>query len=66
MSFCAGAYYDDDRWPASGCRGERMSIFLEVIEWTDQSGSEIIRRIPAEGSADLKFGTKNQGDVEHS
>lgn len=35
-----------------------MSVFMEVIEWTDQSGHEIIRRVPAEGSVDIKFGAQ--------
>jgi membrane protease subunit (stomatin/prohibitin family) len=32
-----------------------MSQFLEVIEWIDATGQEIIHRFPPEGSAEIKF-----------
>jgi membrane protease subunit (stomatin/prohibitin family) len=35
-----------------------MSQFMEVIEWFDQTGEEIIHRYPAEGSAEIKFGAQ--------
>jgi len=35
-----------------------MTEFLSVIEWFDQTGKEIIHRIPQEGSADTKFGSQ--------
>jgi len=35
-----------------------MSQFMEVIEWLDPSGEEIIHRYPAEGSAEIKFGAQ--------
>jgi membrane protease subunit (stomatin/prohibitin family) len=35
-----------------------MSEFLSVIEWFDQTGQEIVHRIPQEGSADTKFGSQ--------
>jgi len=35
-----------------------MSEFLSVIEWFDESGQEIIHRIPQEGSAETKFGSQ--------
>jgi membrane protease subunit (stomatin/prohibitin family) len=35
-----------------------MSEFLSVIEWFDQTGQEIIHRIPQDGSADTKFGSQ--------
>jgi membrane protease subunit (stomatin/prohibitin family) len=35
-----------------------MSEFLSVIEWFDQTGKEIVHRIPQEGSADTKFGSQ--------
>lgn len=35
-----------------------MTVFLEVIEWVDQTGDEIIHRFPPEGSAEIKFGAQ--------
>jgi membrane protease subunit (stomatin/prohibitin family) len=35
-----------------------MTEFLSVIEWFDQTGQEIVHRIPQEGSADTKFGSQ--------
>jgi len=35
-----------------------MSEFLSVIEWFDQTGQEVIHRIPQDGSADTKFGSQ--------
>ena len=35
-----------------------MSIMLEVIEWMNPSGDEMIHRIPQEGSADFKLGAQ--------
>ncbi|MEA2107945.1 MAG: SPFH domain-containing protein [Pseudomonadota bacterium] len=33
-------------------------IFLEVIEWFDDSGQELVHRIPEQGSGELKFGAQ--------
>ncbi|HPL64123.1 MAG TPA: SPFH domain-containing protein [Syntrophales bacterium] len=38
--------------------GANNLIFLEVIEWFDESGSEIIHRIPESGSGEIKFGAQ--------
>jgi membrane protease subunit (stomatin/prohibitin family) len=35
-----------------------MSQFMEVIEWHDQTGEEIVSRYPKEGSAEVKFGAQ--------
>jgi membrane protease subunit (stomatin/prohibitin family) len=33
-------------------------IFLEVIEWFDQTGRDIVQRIPEHGSGEIKFGAQ--------
>lgn len=35
-----------------------MSQFLEVIEWLDESGSEIVHRVPEDGSGETKLGAQ--------
>lgn len=35
-----------------------MSIMIEVLEWIDPTGDEMIFRIPQEGSADIKLGAQ--------
>ncbi len=33
-------------------------IFLEVIEWFDETGQELVHRIPEKGSGEIKFGAQ--------
>ncbi len=38
--------------------GNNNIIFLEVLEWFDKTGHEIIQRIPGQGSGEIKFGAQ--------
>jgi membrane protease subunit (stomatin/prohibitin family) len=38
--------------------GKNNVFFLEVIEWFDETGKEIIRRIPEGGSGEIKYGAQ--------
>ncbi|PIV99120.1 MAG: virion core protein (lumpy skin disease virus), partial [Deltaproteobacteria bacterium CG17_big_fil_post_rev_8_21_14_2_50_51_6] len=38
--------------------GTNNLIFLEVIEWFDQAGDELVHRIPETGSGEIKFGAQ--------
>ncbi|SHJ85583.1 Membrane protease subunit, stomatin/prohibitin family, contains C-terminal Zn-ribbon domain [Desulfatibacillum alkenivorans DSM 16219] len=38
--------------------GENNVIFLEVIEWFDETGKQMVQRIPREGSGEIKFGAQ--------
>jgi membrane protease subunit (stomatin/prohibitin family) len=33
-------------------------VFLEVLEWFDESGKELVHRIPEKGSGEIKFGAQ--------
>ncbi len=35
-----------------------MSTLLEIIEWVDSDGRDLVHRIPPEGSADIKMGAQ--------
>ena len=41
--------------------GTNNTIFLEVIEWLDQTGKDIVHRIPENGSGEIKFGRPAYG-----
>jgi len=38
--------------------GNNNIIFLEVLEWFDKTGHEIVQRIPGQGSGEIKFGAQ--------
>jgi membrane protease subunit (stomatin/prohibitin family) len=38
--------------------GMNNTIFMEVIEWFDDTGKEIAHRIPGEGSGEIKYGAQ--------
>lgn len=38
--------------------GTNNIIFLEVIEWFDETGRELVHRIPERGSGEIKFGAQ--------
>lgn len=38
--------------------GTNNLVFLEVLEWFDDTGRELVHRIPEEGSGEIKFGAQ--------
>lgn len=38
--------------------GKDNVVFLEVIEWFDETGRELVHRIPEKGSGEIKFGAQ--------
>ena len=38
--------------------GTNNIVFLEVIEWFDDSGQELVHRIPEKGSGEIKYGAQ--------
>ena len=38
--------------------GASNLIFLELLEWFDESGRELVHRLPEQGSADIKYGAQ--------
>ncbi len=38
--------------------GTNNLVFLEVIEWFDETGKEVMNRIPEKGSAEIKYGAQ--------
>jgi membrane protease subunit (stomatin/prohibitin family) len=38
--------------------GTDNAIFLEVIEWFDETGRELVHRIPEKGSGEIKYGAQ--------
>jgi membrane protease subunit (stomatin/prohibitin family) len=39
-------------------RGTNNVVFLEVIEWFDEKGQELVHRIPETGSGEIKYGAQ--------
>ncbi len=37
---------------------DKDNVFLEIIEWFDETGQELVHRIPEKGSGDIKFGAQ--------
>jgi membrane protease subunit (stomatin/prohibitin family) len=37
---------------------ESSAVFLEVLEWFDENGNEVVHRIPESGSGDIKYGAQ--------
>jgi membrane protease subunit (stomatin/prohibitin family) len=37
---------------------KESAIFLEVIEWFDETGQELVHRIPEKGSGEIKYGAQ--------
>jgi membrane protease subunit (stomatin/prohibitin family) len=33
-------------------------IFLEVLEWFDETGQELVHRLPEKGSGEIKYGAQ--------
>jgi hypothetical protein len=33
-------------------------VFMEILEWFDETGQEMVHKIPEKGSADIKFGAQ--------
>jgi len=38
--------------------GSNNLIFLELLEWFDETGKELVHRLPEQGSADIKYGAQ--------
>jgi len=38
--------------------GKNNIIFMEVIEWFDETGKELVHRIPEDGSGEIKYGAQ--------
>ncbi|MCI5144937.1 MAG: SPFH domain-containing protein, partial [Candidatus Electrothrix sp. AR3] len=38
--------------------GDDNLIFLEALEWFDETGKELLHRLPESGSGEIKFGAQ--------
>jgi len=36
--------------------GTNNIVFLELLEWFDDTGEKLVHRLPEKGSADIKYG----------
>jgi membrane protease subunit (stomatin/prohibitin family) len=49
---------DDNRKKRSNEMGTNNAVFLEVIEWFDDTGKKMVHRIPEAGSGEIKYGAQ--------
>ena len=59
--YCTVFFFNQPK--ISACKGDATMatdnlIFLEVIEWFDETGKELVHRIPEKGSGEIKFGAQ--------
>jgi hypothetical protein len=38
--------------------GTNNLVFLKLLEWFDETGHELVHRLPEQGSAGIKYGAK--------
>ena len=38
--------------------GSNNVLFLENLEWFDETGQELVHRLPEEGSGEIKYGAQ--------
>ena len=38
--------------------GSNNAFFLENLEWFDETGQELVHRLPEEGSGEIKYGAQ--------
>ncbi len=41
-----------------GIMGTNNLVFLEILEWFDETGRELVHRIPEQGSGEIKYGAQ--------
>jgi membrane protease subunit (stomatin/prohibitin family) len=58
MDESKGTAIDQPLSPGGIAMGTDTLFFLENIEWFDESGTELVHRIPEEGSGEIKWGAQ--------